>query len=58
MSEKEIAEFKVPKSKIDFISNIPKDPNYEIQIQEQDKNCRFVGKICRFRVMINEALFE
>ena len=31
MSDKEIPEFKVPKPKIDFIKNIPKDPNYEPQ---------------------------
>ena len=31
MSEEKSLEFKVPKSKIDFIKNIPKDPNYEPQ---------------------------
>ena len=43
---------------IDFVNQIPKDPNYEPQFEQQDLNCRFIGKTCRFRAMINETLLK
>ena len=58
MSDKEIPEFKVPKSKIDFRRIFPTDPNFSPITQISDQKMKFIGKICRFKGMINQNLFE
>ena len=58
MSDKEIPEFKVPKSKIDFKRIFPTDPSFSPITYISDQKLKFIGKICRFTGILNQNLFE
>ena len=53
MSKEDNPNFKIPKSKIDFRKIFSTDPNFTPITQINDSKIRFIGKVCRFRGIIN-----